>query len=283
MNKKLNRILVFANIIAISICCYLISNKPSKIEPSHLECKENLKPKKIIYFEQFDEENFTCTGMTYDKKKNVIWIADYGAVDTLQEKKSPRLVAVNTNFSKVQKIINLEEKVTQSSNIQGIAYDTNEHIIWVATGETIIAVKSDGNIQYEIRNDRYYNEVANGIAYDEENDSLWILCYEKYLITIDKQGEVLSKYKINIKDQDMIYIYGNQILLTAGADYDGENNYVVCLNKYTGSIETLYRTIDSYAIEGLCVFNGKMYICNDGAYHNAQIDSSYIVEYSWIE
>ena len=119
---------------------------------------------------------------------------------------------------------------------------------------------------------------SNGICVD--GDSIWVLCYSKYLLKYNKNGELLEKISFDYKDQDMITLYEDQLLITVGADYNGDNNFILSYNLKTKETTVKFKVLGSYAVEGVTVLDGELYIANDGLFHDAKIKSSYIVKYN---
>ena len=235
-----------------------------------------LDAKKQIMFDQFGETNFTCTGMTYDSKSNTIWIADYG-LDKENEKMSPRLIEVDNDFNEVLVEIDLDEYVDDLFNLQGISYDKLHNSLWLATGEYVFEISKDGKQLSKFYMGDYAKYKSNGIAVD--GDDIWVLCYEKYLLKLNRKGEVLNKYTFNFKDQDQIFIRNNKIYCTIGADYLGDNNFIFTFDINTQEINNEFQIKSSNSIEGIIIINDIMYIANDGLFHSDIVGRSYITEY----
>ena len=232
-----------------------------------------------LYFDdgnEFNENDFTCTGMTYDTKNNSIWIADYGAENDNNEL-NPRLLELDYEYKNVINIINLKNIMDNSFNLQGISYDEIDNSLWLATGDYIYEINKNGDIIQKYSMGKYSKYKSNGIFVD--NDKIWILCYKKYLLCLNREGDFINKYKFNFMDQDHIYIYNNKIYCTVGADYSGDNNFVFTFDLTTKVINNLYKIEGSYAIEGIIIKDNIMYIANDGKFHNDIIGHSYISEY----
>ncbi len=281
MNKKNKYILTMILILVIVFIIVLAKkNKYNDIVVKEDNTTITLNPNETIFLEDITQSNFTCTGIAYDNLTNTFWIADYGA-ENKDKPLNPRLIQLDEKLSEIYSIIDLANFMNDDFNIQGITYDTSSDSIWIAVGKSIINIDKKGNLLNAIDLKDYAKYSSNGIAYDKNNDTIWILFYKKYLLNIDKNGEVLLKQKVNLKDQDHIFLNdeGN-LMATVGADYYGENNYIVDINKATGEIGVKYKIIASYAVEGLCILNNKLYVVNDGFYHNAKINKSYIQIYN---
>lgn len=221
-------------------------------------------------------ENFTCTGLTWDSKEKAFWIADYGTTSN-DEKKNPRLVKMDRNLNIIG-YINLSGVLKSGDNLQGISYDISNDSIWIAIGDSCKNISKLGTVINEFSTDEFMKYKSNGICVD--GDSIWVLCYSKYLLKYNKNGELLEKISFDYKDQDMITLYEDQLLITVGADYNGDNNFILSYNLKTKETTVKFKVLGSYAIEGLTVLDGKLYIANDGLFHDAKIKSSYIVKYN---
>ena len=272
-------IIISALIVAVICGTYIsikIWNKPvdpiSIVTTSTIE----LNAENEISFDNFGEENFTCTGMTYDSKDNSFWVADYGALTGEQELK-PRLIEVNADLNTELRTIDLRNLVEDSFNLQGVSYDANDDSLWIATGNYIYEVNKNGEVDSKLSMGDYAKYQSNGIAVD--GNDIWVLCYRKYLLRLDRQGKLVDKYNFNYQDQDQICLYDGKLYCTVGADYTGNNNFVFSFNLNTGEIENRYRVLDSHAVEGIVINDGKMYIANDGAFHKDALGYSYISEY----
>lgn len=101
------------------------------------------------------------------------------------------------------------------------------------------------------------------------------------MLHFDREGNLLKSYPVNIKDQDMIYMYNGLIYITVGADYKGEENYCVVFDTQTENIKIQYKLYQSYAVEGIYIDEDYIYIVNDGAFHNAMIPRTYISVYEY--
>ncbi len=255
------------------------TNKPILVEMLDNRKVYRMSPEKLIYFDDFEETDFTCTGLTYDPYKKTFWIADYGALSK-NATPAPRLVEVNSSFSEVKSIISIANQVGEDANVQGIAYDCSNASIWIATGSDLVNISKNGDILERFGLGKYSRYKANGIAYDAKTDTLWILCFRKYLLNYDKMGNCLSAVKVNLQDQDHIcFTEDGDLLASVGADYYGEKNYVVKLDTNTGKVELIYQVLDSFAVEGIYAIDKKLYIVNDGVYHNSKIKKSYLSLY----
>lgn len=221
-------------------------------------------------------ENFTCTGLTWDSKEKVFWVADYGSTSN-NGVKNPRLVKMDQNL-KIIGDIDLSSVIETDDNLQGISYDISDDSIWIAIGDSCKNISKSGTLINEFSTNEIMEYKSNGICVD--GDSIWVLCYSQYLLKYSKNGELLEKISFDYKDQDMITLYEDQLLITVGADYNGDNNFILSYNLKTKETTVKYRVLGSYAVEGLTVLDGKLYIANDGFFHNAKIKSSYIAKYN---
>ena len=195
MNKRffLSIIFIFFTLIITFISIKLI-NRPTNPVDMVNENTETLKAEKQIMFNEFNENDFTCTGMTYDTKNNSIWIADYGAENDNNEL-NPRLLELDYEYKNVINIINLKNIMDNSFNLQGISYDEIDNSLWLATGDYIYEINKNGDIIQKYSMGKYSKYKSNGIFVD--NDKIWILCYKKYLLCLNREGDFINKYKFN--------------------------------------------------------------------------------------
>lgn len=235
----------------------------------------DVEPNSCISFSDFGEDDFTCTGMAFDSSKHCYWLADCG-LEKGDEKHMPRLIKVEEDFSSVTEIVDLSNVVDSEDNLQGVAFDSKNESLWIAIGSAIEEIDYHGNLKRRISLGRYKKYQANGICYDEKDDTLWVLCYTKYILHYDKNGNLISTFNFHYFDQDQIAIHNNELIITIGADYRGLNNYVCVVSKGDGAVLRLYRVKKTYAEEGICFNRDKLMIANDGYYHDAIINESYI-------
>ena len=236
----------------------------------------NKKTENIIYLDELGEGNFTSTGFTYDSKDNTFWIADHGteALDSL------RLIELDHEFSEIRSIVEISNyKNDGIINLQGIAYDKIDDAIWIAVGNDIQEISKSGKVMRVIDLKTYAAYQSNGICMDDSDNTIWVLCYRKYLLHINRDGNIQEVYYVDISDQDMIYMYKGLIYITAGAGYTGRNNYCIAFNPKTKQFKECIRLEQSYAVEGIYVDAEHMYIVNDGAFHSAAIPRTYMSIY----
>lgn len=274
MRRKVYVIVLFLIVLlGIVFWRYNLINKPKTVVG---DASTLLLEGKSITFTEFGADNFTSTGLSFDEKDNAFWIGDYGALKST-DTPTPRLIEVDKDLSKVLNIINLSNILSKGDNLQGVAWDQTNDSLWLAVGDSCKNIKKDGTLISAFDLGKYKKYKSNGICVDV--DSLWVLCYTKYLLHFDKSGKLLNEYRFNFKDQDMLYNNGKELLATVGADYNGEANYVVSFDKATGKSYVKYQVIGSYSVEGISIVDDKMYIVNDGLYHDAKIKESYFAIY----
>ena len=274
MRRKICLIILFLLVLlAIFFLEYKFIDKPKAVVGNTTTI---VLEGKTITFTEFGVDNFTSTGLSFDERNNTFWIGDYGTAESA-DVQTPRVVEVNKDLNKVLRIVDLSNILSNCDNLQGVSWDQTNDSLWLAVGDSCKNINKDGTLISEFELGKYKKYKSNGICVDK--DSLWVLCYSKYLLHYKKSGTLLKEYKVNFKDQDMLFNSGNELLITVGADYNGESNYVVSFDKNTGKIRVKYQTIGSYAVEGLSIVDGKMYIVNDGLYHDAKIKESYFAIY----
>jgi len=267
-------------IIAVSgfIVYKKISECSKEIEAAYKGEIVRIESKRIIYFSDFDSEDFTCTGLTYDSINNTYWLGNYGTL-SVNNRAKPHIVEIDREFTHIIKDIPLDNILDSSVNLQGIAYDNKADCLWLALGDTIVQISKEGDVLKTINMGIYVYNKSNGIAYNRDDDTLWVLCASQFLLHYSKDGTVLEEFPFNYADQDHICIEEGSLYATVGADYEGENNYVYKISLQTGNIESLYQVHGANALEGICFVGGEMFIANDGLYHNDLVGHSYISVY----
>lgn len=210
---------------------------------------KGLVPNKQIFITDEEGKNFTATGITYDTKLDAYWISDYGALIS-NEETHPRVLCFSEDFNRILYTIDLTGKLPKDSNLQGITYDINTDSLWLATGEKIININKSGNILNNITLGAFAKYRSNGLVYDNHDDTLWVLFYDRYLIHYKKDGSILGKVHMNYHDQDHLFLYKDKLMFTVGADYTGDNNFVGEINPDNGKIISAFQMLSSYAIEG---------------------------------
>jgi len=255
-------------VIILAYGMKLFSNSVSPSKYVNIDT-QSMKSSQIISLDSLIK---TPTGIAYDEAEGTFWLCDYGSED-----KPCSIYELSKNFCLTGKAIKLTSIMDTDWNLQGITYDSQDDSFWIAVGNKIVEVDKNGKKLNEVVLEQFEKFKSNGIAYDKETDSLWILCYQKLLINCSKNGKVQKSIKCNISDQDHLFCVGSSSLyISAGADYNGDNNFIMEVEIDTNKIKTLYRLEDSFAIEGISVLDEKLYVVNDGIFHNAKIKDNYV-------
>lgn len=228
---------------------------------------------------QIDDENaLTVTGLSIDEINQTWFIGNYGKKQKDDTNFNPSIVNVTSDFSMINYVIPFNEN--QKVDIQGVAYDKTNSSLWYTDGENIINCNSNtGEEISRFSIGEYSKYKANGICIDPENDTVWVLCMYKYLLHYDKDGTLLDELICEYIGQDHIYMdTEGQIYISVGTDYQNENNYVICIDQ-EANIQKIYQVNGSYAIEGIVLIDDKLYVLNDGIYHESKIKKNYIQVY----
>ena len=233
---------------------------------------------------RYNRHGFTCTGLAYDEIEDCLWVGNAGLEYPGDSRSHPSLVKMTKNNSIINEVdAFVVEAETKNKDLQGIAFDSKDNVLWVSLGGRLLCVTKDGHLIKKIQiADSTFK--VNGIAYDKRNDTLWILGATDYLLNITKSGEVLSRIPCDIRGQDQLtFSPKGQLYITAGIDYHGRNNYLYEFNENSEVIRAKYRLIDSFAVEGCCFIGDKLYVMNDGYYHNAMRKKNEVFIYSLSE
>lgn len=239
----------------------------------------NSSPKAISSVSEFElpflsletgDEAITCTGLAYDEESNTWWVGSYGRTNEGDPYGHSRIVEVDDSFQKIIGIIDVTEMIDGlNQDMQGVALDESDGTIWFADNKMVYNITKQGELKKIVEfGDKY--KKPNGIAYDKTNDSLWVLFFTKYLVNIDKAGTILGEYSCDVEAQDHVYCSDDgAVYFTAGADYSGNRNYVYQYDFDNQTAVPIYQLMDSYAVEGIVLKDGDLYIANDGLYHQA--------------
>lgn len=220
----------------------------------------------------------TCTGLCYDKTGQTWGIGNYGREKRGDKDFYPSIVNVSADFSEINYVISLDRD--DQVDIQGVAYDEETSSLWYTNGERVIncdPITGEEICGFTIGD--YSKFKANGICFDSKDQTLWVLCKYKYLLHFSKDGTLIDEVVCEYLNQDHIYMDDDGLLyISVGADYQGEKNYVLCMDR-EANIQKLYQVKGSYAIEGIVLMDNRLYVVNDGIYHESKIKKNYIQIY----
>lgn len=226
----------------------------------------------IILLPDLYEEGkgFTCTGLAFDESTNTFLVGEIGAL-LPGEQITGSIVRVTRDFSRVLERIPVSS--TDTKGVQGVALDTSDNTIWFCypNGNKIWHISISGKNMGSITTSR-----PTGIAYDERDDTFWVLSFDGNIRHITKSGTVLKTIAFSFNeplDQCFLDKHRGLLYITAGTNYSGRNN-VYCLNISTEE-QYIACTVDSYAVEGIWLGNNdKMIILNDGYFHGAIVEKN---------
>ena len=221
-------------------------------------------------------EGFTCTGLFYDFLTDSFYIGNAGKLHVEDEDFKATIEQVSFDFKDIINSIECYTIFPDMKDIQGVTLDAERNLFFCSYGENLIrSISLNGDEMGE-----FYIENPSGIAYDSRTDSLWILTNKK-LINCMKSGEIIKSYNLKERGQDQLFIdeENNLIYFTCGINYQGEN-YVYTFDMDTELVQAKYILKDSYAVEGISIIEDKMYILNDGYYHDAKIDVNQVNIYN---
>lgn len=221
---------------------------------------------------------FTCTGLCYDEDEKLFYVGNIGINNPdYTDKIHSTIEVINEDFTAHNRRIDVGTFFSSMGDIQGISIDYSDNTIWFCSF-------AENKVRHITKNgqDLGFIEVEQptGIAYDSNNNTIWVLTYTK-LIQFNKDNSIISEYSIQENGQDQLFYdkRNDCLLMTAGTNYHGAN-YVYQITPQTCEYELVYELEDSYAIEGITVRGDSMYIANDGFYHNAKIKQNQINVYT---
>lgn len=214
-----------------------------------------------------NKKGFTCTGLVYDKNEGVFYSGNIGKALPTTEGFKSTIVKLSNDLEQNLGELKLYEIYPDMADIQGVTIDHSNDTFWFCSfAENMVRNVSKSGVDMGVIDfDR-----PIGIAYDNRDDSLWVLSNE-FLCNIKKNGEVVRKIDVKIEGQDQLYldVQNNTMYFTAGVNYKGKN-YVYSIDLNTEEICLKYILKDSHAVEGIHIDNNKMYVLNDGYYHEGK-------------
>ena len=223
-------------------------------------------------------KGFTCTGLAYDENNDTYLVGEIGALQP-GEKRQSSIIRLSADFTKVEEKIPLYNLFPNMEDVQGITIDTSNKSIWFCSSHEnkIRNISCTGLSISSIPINR-----PTGIAYNQKDDSLWVLTYNNEIVHMKKNGTVMHKFAFSYDetlDQCFLDKYRGLLYITAGDNYTGRNN-IYCFNVDTHE-QYIACTVDSYAVEGIWLGdNNKMIILNDGYYHSAIVGRNQVNYYT---
>lgn len=213
------------------------------------------------------KDGFTCTGAVFDPLSDSFFIGDAGKIKPDEEVFHAVVRQVTKELDAHLKTYDCYSMFGDMRDIQGVTLDGIGNIWFCSYGENLIrCIDKMGNdvSSFKIKN-------PSGIAWSEAKNSLWILT-DNHLLETTNSGEILNKYYFKIQGQDQLFYdnKSNTIFITAGIDYYGDS-YIYTFDVDRELFELRYILKDSFAIEGISIVENKMYVFNDGLYHDAKI------------
>lgn len=216
-------------------------------------------------------KGFTCTGLTYDNKKDVFYVGNIGKATPKTEGFKSTIVKVSKDFKRNLGEIKLYETFKEMSDIQGLTLDYSDDSFWFCSF-------SENKIRHITKDGKELGyvdfEKPTGIVYDNRTDSLWVLSYDN-LVNIKKDGTVEKSIHIKEEGQDQLWLdeTNNKMYITTGNNYK-DSNYVFTVDLQTEEVKKTYTMADSYAVEGIHIEGNDMYILNDGYYHKGKVKTN---------
>ncbi len=234
----------------------------------------------ILPNSRYNMHGFTCTGMTYDSVEDCFYVGNYGKVIPDDSIHRPSIIKLSRDMQLLDEIDFDEiESDDNNKNVQGVTFDASDNTLWISGGISLVNISTKGDYIRKITIDDL-NYALNGVAYDEVTDTLWVLCYTECLLNLTKDGEIIKEIPCNVQDQDQLaFSEKGKLYFTAGADYHGDGNYLYSIDVDTGEITAKYTLGKSYAVEGICFIGGKLYVANDGYYHDSLVKENLVNVY----
>lgn len=221
-------------------------------------------------------KGFTGTGLTYDREEDVFWIGNCGKNHPSDEIFYATIVKVSKDSGTILGEIKLYDIFPYMSDVQGVTIDESNNTIWFCSfaENKIRHISKSGHIISSFDINR-----PIGIAYSRISDTLWVLTKSE-LINIEKDGAIIESLNFDIDGQDQLFLdeVNNIIYLTAGSSYYSDS-YVYKIDLFKKEIDLAFILKESFAVKGIYIEDDKMYILNDGYYHQAKIPVNQINKY----
>lgn len=280
MTKNFTTVRMLLFLTMITFLTFACGCNNNVIRITHIETEANSQPmmaQQTVPLPDVKDcasgSGFTCTGLTYSQKDDTFWVGNFGMLYPSDSQRYPSIVQLSKDCTSVLTEIPLKETLSETLNFQGISYDNNSHSLWIAD-------PSAGFIYNVTMNGKLLTQTActdaNGVACDSDSDTLWVINNSSdkgdvVIKNIKKSGESIIAIRISgIYHSDQLYLdEKNDVLyFSAGAQYSGEN-YVYAVSLTENTCKKAYTLGDSYAIEGIFITDGQLFVCNDGLYHNS--------------
>ena len=231
---------------------------------------------RIITLDEIEEKGFTCTGAVFDPASKSFYVGDAGKKMPLDEKFRAGIRQLSLDLNEQIRFFECYKQFESMRDIQGVAIDSTSNIWFCSYGENLVrCMDQNGN---PINCHRVKN--PSGIAYSSSDDTFWVLT-NRYLIHFSREFNEICKFSFKVAGQDQLFYDEEQkiIYITAGNNYHGES-YVYSFDVTNELFKLEYILQDSFAIEGITIINGSMYVFNDGLYHDAEIPVNQVNIYS---
>jgi len=177
-------------------------------------------------------------------------------------------------------------KLTNQHSIQGISVVDGSNEFWC------VARKLNSGHSTVIRANATTGEVISSSLCQNTGNGIAVVPERGFFYTLQITGE-LTKWDLNgvhlppiidlnsSSSNDMLHYLGNnRMLLTYG---DNGTNGVAVLYDISGSKPVIIRTMtipSANAIEGVCVYDGYIWVNNDGQYHGQKPALNRVLKYS---
>jgi hypothetical protein len=214
-------------------------------------------------------KGFTITGLTYDASENCFWAINFGDdIEPVSGTLYPSVVKLSLTFELISEI-DLTPIVDSAESAQGIAVDTSNNSLWIALApatDDVININKQGSLLSTVS-----LADSSGLAYDPTDDTLWTIDDgSANLNHYSKTGTLLDSYSVPFSGADHL-------------TYDAATDSIWCSNGGNGSIgnvsvfhkdteqfdDRIPLSADTLAVEGLAIVGNKLFVGNDGYFHNS--------------
>jgi hypothetical protein len=210
-------------------------------------------------------KGFTITGLAYDPS-GFFWASNFGDnIEPIGAPYAPALIKLSLDGTTILQEIDISSVIGTDAGIQGIAYDSSDDTLWVCEGpgHTVWHLTTSGTLIGSFESTH-----CNGIAYDSLSDTLWILNTNSVFKNYTKEGVEIQEYPCFIPAPDMLTYDADRDAIWATGGSNGSDGKVYIFYKDKGWARQITTSGNTESIEGIVVLGDKVYLGNDGYYHN---------------
>lgn len=236
------------------------------------------------------DEGFTNTGLALDVKRDVWVVGNDGRTDNLADPQDCSIVIVSLDLT--TNIKEYQFSFSSTTSIQGTAYDNTTDTYWFITqGATYQAMQldpdytPDGTDDDAIVNSFTADTNANGIAVNQNTGNIYILTTNGVVKEYEQDGTFVQTISSGFTGTgvDMLFYDPTYNMLYYTYGNSGSTGYMKAYSLDLNTFSSAIELTDVKAVEGVHIdfTNNKLYVGDDGYFHNGGSDNNVLIEYDW--